>query len=112
VVIPVNRIAFVCLAGLLLSFTIGCSGGVKEETIQVPKQDPMNRAKSLLQNYASGSPLSSEVESYDEIVAEVKTADSAKGKILEEGLADIKKNPNQAKTKAKALLAKLDLDEK
>jgi hypothetical protein len=91
-----------------LSFA-GCGNSQlpKVETFQAPAPDPMARAKAILTNYSNGMPITSEAESFGDIVAAVKTKDAAKGDILEKGFAAIKANPSSAKSKAAELLKQL-----
>ncbi len=88
---------------------VGCSSGElpKEEKIEAPVVDPLVEAKSILSNYASGMPVTSEAESFPDLVARVKEKDAAKGEILEKGLAEIKAKPATAKAKANELLKQL-----
>jgi hypothetical protein len=88
---------------------IGCgtAGTPKVQTVQAPAPDPTARVKALLTNYANGAPVTSEAASFDQLAAQVKEKDAAKGDIVEKGLQDIKAHPNGAKTKAAELLKKL-----
>lgn len=102
-----NSMRFILL-GLAFLLGAGCSGGVKEEQIQVKAaNDPIANAKTVLQRYADGQPLSSEVTSFPFLVEEVRKVDSAKADVLQTGLEDIQKSPQQAGAKARALLGKL-----
>ena len=96
--------------GLLVCIgVVGCAGGQtpKIETFQAPAPDPLARAKAILTNYSNGMPVTSEAESFGDIVAAVKTKDAAKGEILEKGFAAIKASPSTAKSKATELLKQL-----
>jgi hypothetical protein len=64
-------------------------------------------AKQLLQQYADGAPLGSEVTSYPQIVAQVKKDDPQKAALLEQGLADLHRAGAGRVKKAKALLKQL-----
>jgi len=88
---------------------VGCGNSQlpKVETFQAPAPDPLARAKAMLTNYSNGMPVTSEAESFGDIVAAVKTKDAAKGEILEKGFAAIKANPSTAKSKANELLKQL-----
>jgi len=52
-------------------------------------------------------PVTSEVESFPDLIARVKEKDPAKGELLEKALNEIKANPRTAQAKAKELLPKL-----
>ena len=52
-------------------------------------------------------PVTSEADSFPDLVAKVKEKDPAKGEILDKGLSEIKANPASAQSKAKELLKKL-----
>src|SRR5437868_1847109 len=93
-------------AALSTIFFTGCgmSGTPKVETVQSPAPDPMARVKTMLTNYANGAPVTSEAASFEDLAAQVKAKDAAKGEIVEKGLADIKAHPASAKIKAGELL--------
>ena len=97
--------SFVLLAG----FLVGCGGGdvPKVETFQAPVVDPVDEAKAILNNYANGAPVTSEAESFPDLVARVKEKDPAKAEILDKGLREIQTNKGNASAKAKELLKKL-----
>ena len=94
-------LAFVFLAGC------GMSGTPKVETVKAPAPDPIARVKTMLTNYANGMPVTSEADSFADLATQVKAKDTAKGEIVEKGLAEIKANPASAKSKATELLKKL-----
>lgn len=77
------------------------------ETVQAPVADPIAEAKTILTNYSNGMPVTSEAESFPDLVARVKEKDAAKGEILDKGLSQIKQNPATAQAKAKELLRQL-----
>jgi hypothetical protein len=89
----------------------GCGGGgsVKEEQIEVKaSNDPLSQPRAVLQRYADGQPLSSEVTMFPGMVAEVRKTDPTRADVLEQGLADIQKAAPGARPKlAKDLLDKL-----
>lgn len=101
-----SKIVF-CLAVIALA---GCGGGVKEEVIEV-KTSQLTQIKDTLDRYAKGQPVMSEVTSFPYLVSEMKQVDPAKALILEKGLAEIEKNPTQAKAKATELLQQLGLND-
>ncbi len=86
----------------------GCnSGAVEEEDIAVPQQTGVEQAKQILQNYANGAPLTSEVSMFPNIVEQVRGEDPQKAEILEKGFADLQANPDGRVEKAKELLGQL-----
>lgn len=85
----------------------GCNPGTPEvKTYQVKTASGIDQAKQLLERYANGSPLGSEVTSFPQIVSEVKKTDPQKADVLEKGLADLQKGGDTA-AKAKELLKQL-----
>jgi len=102
----------VCLLSVVaiaLSLAAGCgpSGTPPVQTFQAPVSDPFAEAKAMLTNYASGMPVTSEAESFDDLAKRAKEKDPAKGEILAKGLSEIKAHPNTARSKAQELLKKL-----
>lgn len=100
------------LATLVLASCLafsGCGSGdlPKVEQVEAPTVDPLVEAKTILNNYAQGRPVTSEAESFPDLIARVKEKDAAKGAILEKGLTEIKSNPSMAQTKATELLKQL-----
>lgn len=98
-------------AMILAGIAAGCGGPVKEEMIEVKKQDPMVQVKATLLNYVNGQPLASEVTSFDFMIEDVRKVDPAKAEILKAGLEDLKTTKGSPATKARALLKKLGLGE-
>jgi hypothetical protein len=101
-----------CLfAGLALAAVIaaGCARSAKERTIEVKAaNDPLFQARSVLERYAQGQPLSSEVTSFPKMVEDVRKVDPARANVLEKGLAEIQKAwPSARPAKARELLQKL-----
>ena len=66
--------------------------------------DPVGEARSMLEGYASGSPMGSEASMYDDLVARVTAADAAKGAALGEFLEGVRKSPSGLASKAKKFL--------
>lgn len=91
---------------------IGCgSGGVREYSVPVSQPGGLDRAKQLLEGYASGEPVGSEVIGFDEIGADAKKQDPKQGEIVERGLQEIgalMNRPAAIKEKAKQILSQLD----
>ena len=97
--------------GLLLAVLVtGCGPRIKEELINVPESDPMDRVKATLQNYAKGQPLTSEVSGFDAMVEEVRKVHPTKADAVKKGLDEIKAVKGSPKAKATELLKKLGLD--
>ena len=97
-------------AGLVLAVSaIGCDRRPKEAVIEIkPSNDPLAAARRVLQRYADGQPLASEVTSFPRMVEEVRKVDPVNADILETGLAEIQKaSPAALRAKARELLAKL-----
>jgi hypothetical protein len=101
-----------CLfAGLLLTGgVVGCGGGgVPEQDIEVKaSNDPLHQPRQILERYAEGQPLGSEVTGFPAMVAEVRKTDPQRADVLEKGLEEIQKaTPAERPAKAKELLEKL-----
>jgi hypothetical protein len=94
-------LGIVCVALLALC---GCW---KEPPPQIQPQSGLERAKVILNDYASGAPFGSEAMTFAEIVAEVRQSDPQKATILEKGFADIERSPKDRSAKARALLKQL-----
>ena len=96
------------LAGVALVALSGCLGSVKEEAIEVKaSNDPLHEPRSILQRYAAGQPLGSEVTDFPRLVENVRKTDPARADVLEKGLADIQKAPASRAARAKELLKQL-----
>ena len=85
----------------------GCGGGGTGTQGEVKPQSGLERAKVILNDYANGVPMGSEVMTFEEIVAEVRTTDPQKATILEKGFADLKRSPQNLRDKSRALLKQL-----
>jgi hypothetical protein len=105
----VRTCLFVSVALLIGMGLVGCSqsGTPKVETVEAPVADPLVEVKAILTNYSNGMPVTSEAESFPQLVESVKAKHPAKGEILEKGLNQIKQNPATAQAKAKELLKQL-----
>ena len=99
-------IAVICIAAFVAT---GCnSNKVKEETIEVKPLSGLDRAKTVLENYANGAPIASEATSFPGIVEEVRKTDPAKADVLEKGFVELQKvKGGQLSAKAKELLKNL-----
>lgn len=99
-------------AGFAVLFVAGCSqeGVVKERTIPVKQVSPIDKVKQLLEGYAKGEPVGSEIIGFGQMVEEAKKEDAAKGEIIAKGLKEIEGMMNrqsEVPAKAKEILAKL-----
>jgi hypothetical protein len=102
-----KRMMLFAVLGLAL-WCGGCGADTpKVQTVEAPASDPLAEVRTILNNYANGMPVTSEAESFPELIARVKEKDPAKGEVLEKGLTEIKTNPAIAQAKAKELLKQL-----
>jgi hypothetical protein len=95
-------LGIVCMALLVL-----CGCGSNSAPVEVQTQSGLERAKVILNDYASGAPMGSEAMTFEEIVAEVRKTDEQKAAILEKGFADLQRSPQTRSSKARALLKQL-----
>src|SRR5262249_25214444 len=93
--------------GIIFMTLLGLCGCGKDPPVEVKPQSGLERAKGILNDYADGAPMGSEVETFAEIVAEVRKTDPEKAAILEKGFADLKRSPKNLSGKARALLKQL-----
>jgi hypothetical protein len=93
--------------GIIVVALLGLCGCGKDPPVEVQPQSGLERAKGILNDYANGAPMGSEVATFEEIVAEVRTTDRHKATILEKGFADLKRSPTNLSGKARALLKQL-----
>lgn len=103
-----KRLCFVCATFLVLGWTLGCSP-VRIEKIEVKaSNDPLHEPRLILERYASGQALGSEVESFPNLVENVRKVDATRADVLDKGLNDLQKASTYARPAlAKNLLAKL-----
>lgn len=89
----------------------GCgSGGVEQRTIKSNQPVGLELAKNLLQGYAEGKPVGSEIGGFPQIVEDAKQQDPAKAEILARGFAEIQQlmnKPAALPAKAKEILTEL-----
>ncbi len=101
------------LATALAALAIaGCSqeGVVHERSIPVKQVSAVDQVKQLLEGYAKGTPVGSEIIGFGQMVEEAKKQDPAKGEIIASGLKEIEGMMNRQSAvpaKAKEILAKL-----
>ena len=93
-----------------LAFLSACEqGGRPSAVIEVKaSNDPLHEPRMVLERYAAGQPLASEVSSFPAMVANVRKTDPGRADILEKGLEEIQKGGGAARAaKSKELLEKL-----
>jgi hypothetical protein len=93
--------------GIVFVALLGLCGCGKDAPVEVKPQSGLERAKVILNDYANGVPMGSEVMTFEEVVAEVRKTDPQKAAILEKGFADLKRSPTNLSGKARALLKQL-----
>jgi hypothetical protein len=100
---------FVAVAVLALCCgLVGCENEKpKVESVEAPTPDPVAEAKAILNNYVNGMPVTSEAESFPDIVQRVRKVDSAKADILDKGFKEILAHKQNPGPKARELLKKL-----
>ena len=84
-----------------------CGCGSNSSRVEIQPQSGLERARQILNDYASGVPLGSEAATFEEVVAEVRKTDPQKATILQKGFADLKRSPQNLRDKARALLKQL-----
>ena len=102
----------IALAASALALAAGCGDGGKVQPADVEikiQQTPLQQAQAVLNRYAAGTALGSEVTTFPAIVEAMKAVDAKKGEALEKGFADLQKSPPaQVAAKAKALLKRIE----
>jgi hypothetical protein len=96
--------------GLALALNaIGCGAPVKEQQIEIKTaNDPLALPRSVLQRYADGQALGSEVTSFPKMVEDVRATDPTRADVLEKGLEELQQAaPGQLPGKAKKLLEQI-----
>ncbi len=101
--------AVICLLFTVALSIVGCGGGnvPQRKTVEVPMPSGLERAKMLLQNYAEGQPLGSEVSTFPQILEEVRKSAPDKAAILEKGFTDLQSQPAKSQQIARDLLRQL-----
>ena len=102
-----SLVALIVLPVALLSLGGCMEGGKQQRTYNVKQQSSLDKAKVLLKGYANGAPLGSEGDDFPSIVEGVRKEAPAKADMLEQGFANIRKNPGTRAAVAKSLLPKL-----
>lgn len=90
-------------------FQVGC-GGQREEDISVEiPVDPLAEPKSMLQRYADGQPMSSEVSMFPAMIEKIRQSSPEKADLLADGLKEIEAaTPDRRASLAEDLLKKLN----
>ncbi|MCE9632151.1 MAG: hypothetical protein K8S94_15725 [Planctomycetia bacterium] len=68
---------------------------------------PLDEVRTLLERYAEGQPVGSEVINFEALVGRVREADPERAMVLEQGLAAIAQSPATAAARARQLLKQL-----
>jgi hypothetical protein len=95
---------------LLLLVAVGCSGDVAPVKVEPPAPPPASdAAKAILTSVVETGELGSGTEELKTVLDGMKTTDAAKADGLLKDLADLEKSrtPEEAKSKAQAMLRKL-----
>ena len=100
---PASLILGTVLLGTIL-LTAGCSATTQNKVLQYTP-DPVAEARAVVQCYANGQPIGSEMGTYDDLVGRVTAADADKGAKLKQYFAEIKKKGSADAGKAKKMLA-------
>ncbi|MDR2706626.1 MAG: hypothetical protein LBC02_12675 [Planctomycetaceae bacterium] len=105
-----NRIGFFSVVFCAIVILLLLSGCGKRYVPPQPLtgEDHLRLAKLTLQQYIDGETMGSEIESFDEIVTQVRTVDPTKAEILKRGFEELKRTPpNALKPVAKKILDQL-----
>ena len=100
---PASLILSTILCGTTL-VAAGCSATTQNKVLQYTP-DPVAEARAVVQGYANGQPIGSEMGTYDDLVSRVTAADADKGAKLKQYLNEIKKTGRADAAKAKKMLA-------
>lgn len=92
---------------LLMAAMIGCGATVQPREVEVQQSSALEEAQQILNNYASGSPVTSEVEGFPQLITKLTADDPAKAKIVKAALDKIVANPESRSQVAKTALEKL-----
>ena len=92
----------------IVALISGCQqSSQRERSIPLKPNVALTQARSVLQNYANGSPLTSEVDGFDNLVESVRKEDPAAAETLAAAFKKIKANPGSRVRIAKDTLEKL-----
>lgn len=103
-----TRVLAVAVTAAALLAGCGPDGKVQPEDIAIKEDTALKRAQNLLESYAKGQALGSEVASYEFLVNDLRKDDTARADILQKGFEELKKTKGAATAaKAKEILNKL-----
>lgn len=98
----------ICLLGSLIAFSVTACSSPQSETITIKvAEDPLDGIRTVLDGYAKGQPLRSEVTSFPNFIRDIRKVNPEKADLLEKGLEELQKPGANVKSKAIALLEKL-----
>ncbi|MBA2116473.1 hypothetical protein [Bremerella alba] len=98
----------VVAASLLTLPLVGCSqSSQKQRIIPLKASASLNNARSILENYAKGAPVTSEADSFDTVVAGVRKENPKVADILAEAFQKIRENPGNRARIAKDTLKEM-----
>lgn len=99
---------FVVVACLITLPLVGCSqSSQKERVIPLKASASMNNARSILENYSKGAPITSEADSFDAVVEGVRKEDPKVADVLADAFKKIRENPGNRARIAKDALKEL-----
>lgn len=99
---------FVVVACLITLPLVGCSqSSQKERVIPLKASASMNNARSILENYSKGAPITSEADSFDAVVEGVRKEDPKVADVLADAFKKIRENPSNRARIAKDALKEL-----
>jgi hypothetical protein len=96
---------------MIVTMGTGCSQGYKEKVIPAKEFSPQDRARTMLEGYAAGSPVESEFMGFELLREELKTKNADPTGVLCEAFTQIEKamrSPAEVKAIAQRTLAALD----
>jgi hypothetical protein len=106
--LPLWAFLIVTVIGLPLT---GCRQGYKQKVVAAKEFTPLERARKILEGYASGEAVGSEFMGFELLREELRAKNSDPGGILEDAFSQIEKSirrPAAVKAIAQRTLATLD----
>jgi hypothetical protein len=106
----VNGLRVLGVAAVAALAVVGCGPDqrIKPEDIPIKEDTALKKATNLLESYAKGQPLGSEVASYEYMVNELRKEDPQRADVLQKGFEELQKTKGPATAaKAKEILTKL-----
>ncbi len=101
----------ILIVAMITTTGTGCSNGYKEKVIPAKEFSPQDRARTMLEGYAAGSPVGSEFMGFELLREELRFKKADPTGVLCEALTQIEKamrNPAEVKAIAQRTLAALD----